>query len=364
MGPMEGLRVVEFAGLGPAPHAAMMLGDWGADVVRIARPGPDGAPDDMHGESQLRNRTVTAADLKNADSAAEVLELIGHADVLIEGYRPGVLDKHGLGPDRCLTVNEGLIYARMTGWGQDGPRARTAGHDINYLSVTGMLHAIGGPDEPTVPLNLVGDFGGGSMFLLSAILAALFERNRSGRGQVLDVAIIDGVTTIAQQVWSIWARGGWNDRRTDNLVDGGSPIYGVYECADGRFMAVGAIERKFSAELFTRLGLDPSDVPDLLDRTRWAELRKTIAEVFRSKTREDWVQDFADVDACITPVLSMAEALEDPQIRARKLFGEVDGLQQTLPAQVFGRSASDRPKPPNSRSCRIADVIADWAARR
>lgn len=348
--------------MGPGPHAAMMLGDWGADVVRVVRPGADGAPDDLLGESQLRNRTVVAADLKDPEQVRSVQELIRHTDVLIEGFRPGVAEKAGLSPDACWTVNPRLVYARMTGWGQDGPRAHTAGHDINYLSVTGMLDAIGAADRPAVPLNLVGDFGGGSMLLLSAVLAALLERGRSGAGQVLDVAIVDGVTTLAQQIWSIRAMGAWDENRVSNILDGGSPVYGVYECADGRFLAVGAIEHKFSRLFFDGLGLDTAEIPDRDDREHWSELRRIIGETVRTRTRDEWCALFDGTDACVTPVLTMSEAVHDRQVKARNLLGDIDGLHQTLPPPIFSRTTCDAPEPPNSRLMSVADAVARWNA--
>ncbi|MFI9386957.1 CaiB/BaiF CoA transferase family protein [Kutzneria sp. NPDC052558] len=367
MGPLAGVRVVELAGFGPGPHAAMMLGDWGADVVRIVRKAADGTPQDLVGDAQLRNRTVVAADLKSPDDVAETLDLLRFADVLIEGFRPGTVEKLGLGPRTVTTVNPQLIYARITGWGQDGPRAATAGHDINYVSVTGVLAAIGEPDRPSVPLNLIGDLSGGSLFLLAGILAALHERTRSGLGQVLDVAMVDGISTLAQQIWSLRAMGVWEPQRSANLIDGGAPFYGVYECADGEFVAVGALEHKFYEILVAGLGLDAAALPDRDDRRRWPELRQIFAQTFKAEPRDTWCARFAGADACLTPVLSMDDALEEQQLRHRRLFADPPHTMpahtmpaQTMPAQMFGRSRCAQPTPPGSRTAALAEVIRQW----
>ena len=282
-GPLHGLRVIELAGLGPGPHAAMMLGDLGADVVRVDRPVggfslAGGKPDYL-----LRNRRSVTADLK-ADSGRDlVLRLAAKADVLLEGYRPGVAERLGVGPQQCHAVNPALIYGRMTGWGQDGPMAAQAGHDLNYISLTGALHAIGPADRPpTVPLNLVGDFGGGSMFLVTGVLAALWERQRSGRGQVVDAAMVDGVSVLAQMIWAFRGAGTWSDERDANLLDGGAPFYGTYACADGRWIAVGALEPQFYARFLAGLGIAGEDLPGQHDRSGWPRLRARFTEVIAS----------------------------------------------------------------------------------
>jgi alpha-methylacyl-CoA racemase len=263
-GPLTGLRVIELAGIGPGPHAAMILGDLGADVVRIDRPGASGA------DPMLRNRRFVVADLKSEEGRGLVLKLVAKADVLIEGYRPGVTERLGLGPEDCAKVNDRLVYARMTGWGQTGPRSQQAGHDINYISLNGVLHSIGRVNErPVPPLNLVGDFGGGSMFLLVGILAALWERQNSGKGQVIDAAMIDGSSVLVQMMWAMRAMGMWTDERGTNMLDGGAPYYDTYECSDGRYVAVGAIEPQFYAAMLAGLGLDPADLPEQNDRSRW-----------------------------------------------------------------------------------------------
>ncbi|CLS93434.1 fatty acid-CoA racemase [Mycobacterium tuberculosis] len=285
-GPLSGLRVVELAGIGPGPHAAMILGDLGADVVRIDRPS---SVDGISRDAMLRNRRIVTADLKSDQGLELALKLIAKADVLIEGYRPGVTERLGLGPEECAKVNDRLIYARMTGWGQTGPRSQQAGHDINYISLNGILHAIGRGDErPVPPLNLVGDFGGGSMFLLVGILAALWERQSSGKGQVVDAAMVDGSSVLIQMMWAMRATGMWTDTRGANMLDGGAPYYDTYECADGRYVAVGAIEPQFYAAMLAGLGLDAAELPPQNDRARWPELRALLTEAFASHDRDHW----------------------------------------------------------------------------
>ena len=338
----------------------MLLGDWGADIVRVVRKGPDGAPADLHGDAQLRNRTVVAANLKDRDDLAALRAAIRQADVFIEGFRPGVAERLGVGPAECLNDNPGLIYARMTGWGQDGPMAQMAGHDINYLSITGMLDAIGGTQSPVVPLNLLGDFGGGSMFLLSGVLAALLERTRSGRGQVLDIAIVDGINTLAQMIWSFRHMGIWTEQRNANILDGGAPYYGVYVCADGKHIAAGAIEQPFYSHLLNGLCLDAALLPDRDDRASWPELREILAAAFLSKTRDQWTEIFHGSDACVTPVLSMTEVLNHPHIKSRNGFGTIDSIVQPLPAQMFSRSAPAEPTPAGQRTAKLSDIARRW----
>ncbi|MBS4727094.1 CoA transferase [Mycobacterium sp. SM1] len=358
-GPLKGLRVVELAGIGPGPHAAMILGDLGADVVRVERPGGGGS---AARDAMLRNRRRVAVDLKASEGREQVLRLVAKADVLIEGYRPGVTERLGLGPEDCAEVNDRLIYARMTGWGQTGPRACQAGHDINYISLNGVLHAIGRTGErPVPPLNLVGDFGGGSMFLLVGILAALWERQSSGKGQVIDAAMIDGSAVLAQMMWAMRAAGMWSDERGTNLLDGGAPYYDTYECADGRYVAVGAIEPQFYAALLAGLGLDAADLPDQNDRSRWPQLRARLTQAFASRDRDHWAKVFAGSDACVTPVLAFGEVRSDPHVTERNTFYEVDGGLQPLPAPRFSRSAPDRPRPPGEPGCDIDAVLRDWA---
>ena len=358
-GPLDGLRVVELAGIGPGPHAAMILGDLGADVVRIDRPagGPGGAAKD----AMLRNRRIVTADLKSYEGRDLVLKLVAKADVLIEGYRPGVTERLGLGPEHCAEVNDRLIYARMTGWGQTGPRSQTAGHDINYISLNGILHAIGRANErPVPPLNLVGDFGGGSMFLLVGILAALWERQTSGKGQVVDAAMVDGSSVLVQMMWAMRASGLWSDVRGTNMLDGGAPYYDTYECADGRYVAVGAIEPQFYAAMLAGLGLDAADLPPQNDPTQWPELRARLTEAFAGRDRDHWTKVFADTDACVTPVLAFGEVETEPHITERHTFYEVNGGLQPLPAPRFSRTLPGEPRPPAPPATDIEAVLSNW----
>ncbi|MGH3959757.1 CaiB/BaiF CoA transferase family protein [Mycobacterium sp.] len=357
-GPLTGLRVIELAGIGPGPHAAMILGDLGADVVRIERPG---AATGVARDAMLRNRRFVTADLKSGQGRDLVLRLVAKADVLIEGYRPGVTERLGLGPDDCSRVNDRLIYARMTGWGQTGPRSQQAGHDINYISLNGVLHAIGRNGErPVPPLNLVGDFGGGSMFLLVGILAALWERQASGKGQVVDAAMIDGSSVLVQMMWAMRSLGMWSDERGTNMLDGGAPYYDTYECADGRYVAVGAIEPQFYAALLAGLGLDGADLPRQNDSARWPELRAAIAGVIGSKDRDHWAKVFADSDACVTPVLAFGEVQTEPHVTERNTFYQTGGGLEPRPAPRFSRTVPDQPRPPGEPGADTEAVLGDW----
>lgn len=362
-GPLQGLRVVELAGIGPGPHAAMILGDLGADVVRVERPprSSGGVPGPSR-DSMLRNRRSVAADLKSDEGRELVLSLIAKADVLIEGYRPGVTERLGLGPDDCAKVNERLIYGRMTGWGQDGPRALQAGHDINYISLNGLLHAVGRKDEkPVPPLNLAGDFGGGSMFLIVGILSALFERQSSGKGQVVDTAMVDGSSVLMQMMWSFRATGMWSDVRGTNMLDTGAPYYDTYETADGRYVAVGAIEPQFYALLLAGLELDPATLPGQNDMARWPELREAFTTAFAAKDRDHWATVFNGTDACVTPVLSFAEVQTEPHITERgTFFADGDNLEP-MPAPRFSRSQPPTPTPPGVPGADTEAVLRDWA---
>ncbi|BBX18176.1 MULTISPECIES: CaiB/BaiF CoA transferase family protein [Mycolicibacterium] len=337
-GPLSGIRVVELAGMGPGPHAAMMLADLGAEVTRVQRPG--GAV------AGHRGRRVVAADLKNPDELAAVRELIDRADVLLEGFRPGVTERLGLGPDECARLNPRLIYARVTGWGQTGPRAQQAGHDINYIGLTGLLHAMGAPDRPPPPpLNLVGDYGGGSLFAVVGVLAALIERQNSGRGQVVDAAIVNGASMLGHVVWSMLADGRWSDERGANAFDGSAPFYSTYECADGRYVAVGALEPAFYAELLRLLDIDPTTLGPQRDPAGWPAMRRVLSERFGAHPRNHWSQLFADSDACVTPVLTATEAMDDPHLKARNIFVDVGGTLQPAPAPLFSRTPAPTPKP-------------------
>lgn len=360
-GPLAGLRVVEFAGLGPAPHACMVLADLGADVVRVDRPGGRWDISDPRRDPLLRGRRSFAADLKMATDVERVLRLIDVADVLVEGMRPGVAERLGVGPDACLPRNPRLVYGRMTGWGQTGPMAKRVGHDLNYLALTGTLAAIGRHGEaPVPPLNLVADFGGGSMLLLVGILAALVERQRSGRGQVVDAAMVDGVALISQMLWGHRGHGFWVDERGSNVLDGGAPFYDTYACADGRYVAVAALEPQFYAALLAGLGLAGTDLPPQLDRAGWPRLRAAFTAAFASRPQRDWVDAFAEVDACVTPVVELAEAPANEHLAARGTLVERDGIINAAPAPRFSRSRCVLPDPPHDPGADTAEVERDW----
>ena len=361
-GPLTGIRVVELAGIGPGPHAAMILADLGADVVRVERPPRTGPGLMPPGRDYLqRGRRSVAADLKSAAGRETVLRLAERADVLVEGLRPGVTERLGLGPEDCRARNERLVYARITGWGQTGPRASQPGHDINYLALTGALHAIGAADtRPIAPLNLVGDFGGGSMLLVIGVLAALTERQSSGSGQVVDAAMVDGVSLLSQLVWSLRAQGHWSDRRGHNLLDTGCPFYDTYLCADGRYVAVGAGEPQFYAELLKGLGLDDVDPRAQMDSVGWPTLRARFTATFATRTRDEWEKTFGDREACVTPVLTWAEAGQDAHLRARETLIEIDGVLQAAPAPRFSRTPPGIPTTPPVPGGDTDSVFADW----
>lgn len=336
-GPLAGIRVVELGGIGPGPHAAMVLADLGADVVRVRRPGglkmPAEDVDLMH-----RGKRVVDLDLKQDRQA--LLDLVAKADVLIDGFRPGTCERLGIGPRDCEAINPRLIFARITGWGQHGPLARSAGHDINYLSQTGALSAIGYRDRPpVVPLNLVADFGGGSMLVLVGIVAALYEREQSGIGQVIDAAMVDGVSMLSQMAWTMKSLGTLADERESFLLDGAAPFYRTYETADGHYMAVGAIEPEFYARLLAGLGLSADALPPQMDRSGFPAMHSLFAERFASKTREQWTEIFADTDACVTPVLTWSEAARSEHLRARETMVTRDGVDQAAPAPRFSRTS-------------------------
>jgi alpha-methylacyl-CoA racemase len=338
-GPLEGVRVLELAGIGPAPYACMLFAQLGADVLRVDRPGGSrvGNPDLL-----ADGRPTITLDLKNADDVAQVLRLAERADVMIEGFRPGVAERLGVGPDECLAVNPRLVYARMTGWGQDGPLADKVGHDINYAGIVGAIAAIGEPGrKPVPPLNLVADFGGGAMFCLAGVLAALVERVTSGEGQVVDVAMVDGVASLLTMTWSMRTNGGWSDDRGTNMLDGGAPYYDTYECSDGEYVAVGAIEEQFWTEVVDVLGLQ--DAPSRHDTFRWPELRKRMREVFLTKTRDEWSALFADRPACVTPVLRLSEAPRHPHVQARAAMVEHEGVMRPNVAPRFSRTPTELP---------------------
>jgi len=341
-GPLAGIRVVEIAALGAAPYCAMLLSDLGAEVVRIDRPAPARHPlagADPRFDLLCRGRRSVAVDLKHPRGVDTVLRLCARADALIEGFRPGVAERLGIGPEACRARNPRLVYGRMTGWGQEGPLAATAGHDIDYVALAGVLHTIGRRGEPPVPpLNLAGDFGGGALFLAVGVLAALLEAGRSGQGQVVDAAMVDGAASLMTLVHGLFAAGLWQAERGVNLLDGGAPFYDVYETADGGYLAVGALEPAFWDALVRRAGADPAALPAQWDTARWPELRRRLAEIFRGRTRDEWCRIFAGSDACVAPVLSVAEAPAHPHLAARRTFVTVDGIVQPAPAPRFSRT--------------------------
>jgi alpha-methylacyl-CoA racemase len=333
-GVLRGVRVLELAAIGPVPWCGMLLADMGADVVRIERPGTAARTEPMQ-----RGRRTVELDLKTPGGAAAALSLAAHAEVLLEGMRPGTLEKLGLGPDACLAANPALVIARMTGWGQDGPLAARAGHDINYIALSGALHAIG-RERPVPPLNLVGDYGGGGAFLAIGLLAALLDARATGRGQVVDVAMTDGSAALMALQYERLATGQWRDERGANPLDGGAPWYDVYETSDGGWMAVGAIEPQFYAQLLAGLGLDPQAVPDRARREDWPALRQLFADCFRQRTRDEWAAHFEPTDACVTPVLSMAQAPKHPHNLARGTFARWSGKTVPAAAPRFGKSSA------------------------
>ena len=347
MGPLEGVRVIEIASLAPAPFGCMVLADRGADVLRVdraERSGPEASPP---ADPLVRGRRSVGLNLKDPAGIDLLLRLADDADVLVEGFRPGVAERLGFGPEACQRRNPRLIFGRMTGWGQDGPLAPTAGHDIDYIAISGALAPIGRAGErPVPPLNLVGDFAGGGMLLALGILAALVERERSGRGQVVDAAMVDGSALLTSFLYGLRASGAWQDQRGTNLLDGGAPFYDTYETADGGYVAVGALEPQFYAALLAGLGLAGADLPAQLDRSGWPELRRQFPAVFATRSRDEWARVFAGTDACVAPVLSMDEAATHPHAAARSAFTDVGGIVQPAPAPRFSRSPAGPPAPP------------------
>ena len=363
-GPLRGIRIVEMAGIGPAPFAAMILADMGAEVIRIDRPTPSGngivrAP---RFDLVARGRRTVTLDLKHPEGVACALDLIAASDGLVEGFRPGVMERLGLGPDACRARNPRLVYGRLTGWGQDGPLAHAAGHDLNYLALTGVLDMIGREGQPPVPpLNLVADYAGGSLMLVAGLLAALLDAQRSGQGQVVDAAMVDGVALLATAMTGLRAAGLHDGPRGTNILDGGAPYYDVYACADGKFLSVAPIERKFR-EIFLRgLGFDPADFPDMDDRAMWPEARRLIAARLAQRSRDEWCAVFDGQDACVAPVLSLAEAPDHPHNAARRTHVRIDGIMQPAPAPRFGRTQVPLPAAPeDDPGTDGATILRDW----
>jgi alpha-methylacyl-CoA racemase len=355
-GPLAGLRVVELAGLAPAPFGAMVLADLGADVIRVDRIGGD--PGAVPGDPLGRGRRSVGIDIRTPEGAGLVLRLVDHADVLIEGFRPGVTERLGVGPAQCLARNPRLVYGRMTGWGQDGPLADRAGHDINYIAIAGALEPIGRAGEaPTVPLNLLGDFGGGGLLLAMGVLAALYERERSGRGQVVDASMVEGAALLTTFLHGMRAAGGEKGGRGTNLLDSGAPFYDVYQAADGRYVAIGALEDKFFAELVALLGL--TGLPNRHDPANWPDLRELIGVAVATKTRDEWADLAAGTDACLAPVLEPGEAPSHPHNVARGTFLDVDGTALPAPAPRFDRTPAGHPEPPVRAGKHTIEVLEE-----
>lgn len=358
--PLRGLKIVEFGSIGPVPHAAMLLSDLGADTVRIGRGGANDSPLGDYGSPGhvLRGRTFVTADLKDERTRSLALDLLTEADVVLEGFRPGVMERLGLGPDVVRERNRRLVYARMTGWGQDGPLARTAGHDINYVALTGALNAIGPKEQPLPPLSLVGDYAGGSMFLVFGVLSALYQRERTKEGTVVDASIVDGVSALVQPILELRSQGLWSDERADNMADGAAPYYRTYRCQDGGFMAVGAVEERFY-ELFVRmLDLVPSELPDRAEKKNWGALTEIFQDRFLTRPREEWTELFTGTDACVTPVLTFEEAPLDPHVRARGSLYADNGDVTAAPAPRFAGKRS--PAASGERVMTIEAAVARW----
>ncbi|WP_322062693.1 CaiB/BaiF CoA-transferase family protein [Paraburkholderia sp. J63] len=362
-GPLAGVRIVELGGVGPVPFCCMLLSDLGADVIRIDRPpGYDGG---VSGDPRFnllnRGRRSAALDLKQPDAAAAVLKLVAKADALVEGFRPGVAEKLGLGPEACLAANPALVYGRMTGWGQDGPLAQAPGHDVNYISLTGVLHAIGpAGGAPAIPLNLAGDFGGGSLYLALGVVSAILESRRSGKGQVVDAAMVDGSASLMTLCYGMLASGYWKDQRGSNRLDSGAPWYNVYETRDGRWLSVGSNEARFWRNTLELLGLEEADMPDQHDASRWPEVHERFAAIFRTRTRDEWCALAEGREVCFAPVLSMTEAPAHPHLRARGTFVERDGVVQPAPAPRFSRTPGAIQRSPAQPGEHTEEVLRDW----
>jgi alpha-methylacyl-CoA racemase len=361
MGPLEGVKIIEIAGIGPGPFAAMLLADMGADVVRVDRAqSVTGNFDRPNLEILNRSRRSVGVDLKNPDGVETVMRLVDQADALIEGFRPGVAERLGIGPDACQARNPRLVYGRMTGWGQDGPYAQAAGHDINYIALAGALAHFGrAGQKPTPPINIVGDFGGGGMFLAFGVVCAILEAKTSGRGQIVDAAMVDGSATLMAMVWGFNKLGIWGEQGT-NVLDTGAPFYDTYETADGKFIALGSLESQFYSELLTRIGLDEQELPAQMDHSGWPELREKFTAVFKSKTRDEWCEVLEHTDACFAPVLTMDEAAVHPHITARGTIVEEQGTLQPAPAPRFSRTPGAIQRPPAWPGEHTDEALTDW----
>ena len=364
MGPLAGMKIVELAGIGPVPFCSTLLSDMGAQVIRVDRTAPSGLG--ISGSNPAfdvlgRGRKSISVDLKNPDGVETVLRLVESADALVEGFRPGVAERLGLGPDVCLARNEKLVYGRMTGWGQDGPVSHAAGHDINYIALSGVLYSIGNKDSgPIPPLNLTGDFGGGAMFLAFGVMAALWEAQRSGKGQVVDTSMLEGSAYLMLPIYGMHGSGFWSDERGTNILDTGAPFYGTYECSDGNWISIGSIEPKFYAELMEKSGMDKMNLPPQMDRDSWPEMIETYREIFKTKSRDEWCEIMEGSDICFAPVLSMTEAPHHPQNVARNSFIDVAGVKQPAPAPKFSRTQAGVQGPPPALGENTREGLAEW----
>ena len=362
MGPLNGYRIVEMAGLGPAPFCAMLLSDMGADVVRIDREGGSN-PLDLEIDVLNRGRRSVALNLKTPEGIATALALIARADAVIEGYRPGVMERLGLGPEECLAKNPRLVYGRMTGWGQAGPLAHAAGHDINYIALTGVLDAIGTDESVTPPLNLVGDFGGGALYLAFGVVCALLEARASGKGQVVDAAMVDGAAHLMTMMYGLAQQGKWTDKRQDNLLDGGAHFYGAFECADGKWIAIGSIEPQFYRLLLDTLGIDPDTEGVSQSKENWQRMREQLRQIFLREPQSYWCALMEGTDICFAPVLSMTDAPEHPHNKHRGVFVEDFGITQPAPAPRFSRTPGRIRREPPQPGEHTEEVLKEWGIR-
>ena len=364
MGPLDGFKIVELAGIGPGPMAAMLLADMGATVLRVERlePAGLGVQRPLNCDITLRSRKAIALDLKTSSGVKKVLQLVEKSDALIEGFRPGVTERLGLGPNDCFAINPKLVYGRMTGFGQNGPMAQAAGHDLNYIAMSGALAAIGrSGQKPTPPLNLVGDYGGGALYLVVGVLAALLEAQKSGKGQVVDAAMVDGAASLMAAPFGMFAAGLLTKDRGSNVLDSGAYFYDSYECLDGKFVSIAAIESKFHSEMFSLMELDISLVQDQMDRENWPRLKKMMEEKFKTKTRDEWTSIMGGSDACFAPVLEMDEVADDPHNAERETFINIDGVTQPAPAPRFSRTPNPDPTPPiKADMIELEDALDGW----
>ncbi len=363
MGPLAGIKVVEIAGIGPGPFCSMLLSDMGADVLRVDRTAPSGLgiASEPKYDVLTRGRRSISIDLKQPEGVETVLRLADKADALIEGFRPGVAERLGIGPEVCHKRNPKLVYGRMTGWGQDGPIAHSAGHDINYIALAGALAAIGRPGgPPSPPLNLVGDFGGGAMFLAFGVLAGIIEAQKSGQGQVVDVSMVEGAAYLATPMFGMLARGYWSTERGTNILDSGAHFYDAYECKDGKSISIGSIEPKFYAELLEKTGLEGEELPPQMDRAQWPAMKQKLTAVFKTKTRDEWCAIMEGTDICFAPVLDFSEAPQHPHNKARGSFVEIEGVTQPGPAPKFSRTKPEVQRRPPLLGEHTREALADW----